>query len=79
MSINIKNYIATYSINAFNGIGIGIVEIEHGIEDYAIVDYIVNNKAKRSRNKIYISGSGRSYIRKYGQRYYIDEFIRTDI
>lgn len=78
MEINNNKYIAMYSISAFSGIG--IVEIKHDIEDYAVVDYITPNCVKRSCNKIYTnSNNGRSYIKKYGQRYYIDEFLRTDI
>lgn len=74
---DISKYKAVYSFTAFSGLG--IVDIIHDIDDYAVVDYITPNGCKRTRNKIYINADGRSFIKKYGQRYYIDEFIRTDI
>lgn len=79
--INLNNnetkYIATKCLTAFSCLN--IVEIEYGIDDYAIVDFITPQKIYRSKLKIYTTTKGRTYIKKNGTRYYLDEFIRTDI
>lgn len=68
-------YIAVLNLSAFNGIG--IIDIEYGIEDYCICESFSPNEKKKSKNKIYIDiKSDRKYIRKNGSRYYLDEFMK---
>lgn len=73
-----KNPIAVLSL--LNCGGIEILDIEYGIDDYVIS--AINNAGDRSsigKHKIYTSTSGRTYFRFGDRRYYIDEFIRTNI
>jgi len=74
---------ATYSLTAFGGIG--IIDIENDIDDFCVTAFYsadekgyINIERKR-KNKIFYNASGDAYINKNGQRYYINEFMRTDI
>lgn len=67
-------YIAVLHDSAFTGIG--IINFDYGIEDYCITEYFSQTEKKKAKNKIYSTSKGRSYIVKYGKRYYLDEFIR---
>ena len=76
--MNVEEYKGFYPISAFSGYG--IVRIEHGIDDYVYVQYYYNGNEKEervTRNKIYYSTNGRSYIVKNGRRLYLDEFLRN--
>jgi len=83
MPINAKKYkdkkpIAVLPLNNFGGIE--IIDVEYGINDYVIT--AVNNAGKRccfGRHKIDATAVGRDYFRFGNSRYYIDEFMRTDI
>lgn len=68
-------YIAVYYETAYSGIG--IIDIEYGVKDYCIVEYFGGNTKRRTKNEIFMDLSGRSYIRKYNKKYYLDEFMRT--
>lgn len=72
-------YIAVYSDSAFTGVGILSIEYENG-ETYCINEYVSSNGVRKSKNKVYtdFSNSNRNYIKKYGRKYYLDEFMRTD-
>ena len=59
--------------------GLGIIDIEYGIDDYSINELIVGPKVVKGRNKIYYSDDGRAYIKRYNVKYYIDTFLRSDI
>lgn len=73
-----EKYIAVYSDSAFTGVGILSIEHEAG-EMYCINEYISLNEVKKSKNKVYTEvSSNREYIKKYGRKYYLDEFIRTN-
>lgn len=70
-----SKYIAVLNLSAFNGIG--IIDIEYGVEDYCICESFSPNEKKKTKNKIYVDvKSDRKYIRKNGCRYYIDEFMK---
>ena len=53
-----------------------IDDIINGIEDYVVYHYTNN---KKHRAKIYYTNSGRAYFKSCNKRYYLDEFIRSDI
>ena len=73
--MNESTYIAVMNLSAFNGIG--IIDIEYGVEDYCICESFSPNEKKRTKNKIYTElKTDRKYIRKNGSRYYIDEFMK---
>lgn len=55
-----------------NNTALKVLDIEHGIEDKAIVQY-ENDKPR----KVKIYYGNRDYIRVYGQRFYFDECIRA--
>ena len=58
--------------------GIEILDIEHGIDDVAIACFnFGKGRQDVRRHKIYTSRSGRTYIRKQGQRYYLDEAMKV--
>lgn len=66
--------IATFSLCNFGGLA--ILDIIHGIDDYAVACFNYGNGNKEiRRHKILTSPSGRPYIRKGGTRYYFDQMI----
>ncbi len=69
-----NRYIAVYNLTAFHGIG--ILEIEEGIESYCVCEYFGGVEVKTTKNKIYTDRNSRNYIKKYNKRYYLDEFIK---
>ncbi len=71
-----NKYIAVFGLSAFSGIG--IVEIEYGIDDVCVNDYFTEESVVRRRNKIKYNKDGEAYIQKYGQKYYLSEFLKTD-
>lgn len=67
--------LAVYADSAFSGIV--LLAVEYGVDD--IVVAAAEYEGRRSnirRHKIYQTPSGRSYIRKYDRRYYLDNFMR---
>jgi hypothetical protein len=72
-----KKYKAYLSITP--NFGLGIIDIEYGIDDYCINELIVGQKVTKGKNKIYYDTDGRAYIKKYNVKYFIDEFLRTDL
>ena len=68
-----KRYKAVYNDSAFTGIG--IIDIEYGIEDVCVNEYFSPTEKRKARNKIYHDKEGKAYIKKYGCKYYLDEFI----
>ena len=69
-----KKYIAVYNTSVFSGVG--IIDIEHGIDDYCICEFFGTEETYKTKNKIYTDSKGRSYIRKLNKRYYLDEFMK---
>ena len=72
-----KKYKAYLSVTS--NFGLGIIDIEYGIDDYCINELIVGKEVKKGRNKIYYDTDGRAYIKRYNVKYFIDEFLRTDL
>ena len=68
-------YIAVLSESAFSGLG--IVDIQYGVEDYCIVEYFSPNGVRRTKNKIYMDSQGNSFIKKFNKRYYLNQFLRV--
>lgn len=60
--------------------GMRILDIEHGIEDYAILTFIMNGKLSEVfKVKIEYDEDGNSGLWINGEFYAINEFIRDDI
>lgn len=73
-----NKYIAVQSIT--NVFGIGILSVEHDIDDYCVSEFFgLDENSKPTKNKICYEKSGRSYFKKSGTKYYLDEFIKTGI
>lgn len=68
-----EKYKAVYNDSAFTGIG--IIDIEYGVDDVCINEYFSSTERRKARNKIYYNKEGRAYIIKYGTKYYLDEFM----
>lgn len=77
--MNKIKYIGLKSIS--NTLSIGIISIEHGIEDYCVTQFIGTEKKSRiTKNKLYVDmRTGRVYFRKCGCKYYLDEFLKPDV
>ena len=76
-----KKYAETKAIGVYpmsNWGGLEILDIEYGIEDYAIACFNFGNGRRNIRRyKIYSTPSGDSYIRKEGRRYYFSDIMRV--
>ena len=60
--------------------GIEILDIEYGIDDYAVACFnFGTGRQQIRRHKINFTAHGRSYIRKQGQRYFLDEMEKVHI
>lgn len=62
--------------------GVLILEVIHEVDDYVITCYEVSDdegtqRSNYSKVKLQYNGNGRSYFRKQGVRYYLDEFIKA--
>lgn len=58
--------------------GLEILDIEYGIDDYAIACFNWGTGRQQiRRHKITYTPAGRSYIRKQGTRYYSDQILRV--
>lgn len=72
-----KKYIATCGLS--NNSGIGIINIEEGINDYVIFQFIYGDKTSpKYRRKIEFNDEGRGCFKFKNIKYYLDEFIRTN-
>lgn len=73
---------ATLPITMDNGLG--IIDFEHGINDYVITTYYTCfpsghiDISRKRKNMIRYNAEGEPYFIKNGQTYYINEFMRTD-
>ena len=70
-------YIATYWMS--NTHAMCIIEIEHWIEDLVISVLMNWDKKNWNITKSIIHYDDRSYFKKYWTKFYMDEFLRTDI
>lgn len=71
-----STFTAVYNDTAFSGIG--IIRIERGIDDKVICQKFAGDKRGLiTQNAIVYEISGRAYIKKYGKKYYLDEFIKV--
>jgi len=71
-----KDVIAVYPMGNWGGIE--ILDIEHGIEDYAIARYNYDNvPEKPHRNIIRTNSKGRAFFVLDGRRIYLDECMKT--
>ena len=70
--------IAVYAQSAWSGLA--CYGFEYGADDYAIIALVYNGKEAdhKRKYKIYASAKG-LYIMWRGHRYYLSDFIRTDI
>ena len=58
--------------------GLEILDIENGIDDYAVACFnFGTGRQKIRRYKIQVSESGRAFIRKEGVRYYFDQIMKV--
>lgn len=73
-----KQYENTKPIGVFTLCNFGGIEILNIIDDYVIACFNFGTGRQQIRtHKIYYTTSGRAYIRKQGNRYYFDEFMRV--
>lgn len=76
-----KQYAETKAIGVMpmnNFGGIEILDIIHGIDDYAVACFnFGTGRQQIRRHKICCSESGRTYIKKQGTRYYFDQIMRV--
>lgn len=58
--------------------GLEVLDIEYGIEDKLVTCFNWSTGRQMiRRNTVYTTTGGRQYIRKAGDRYYLDEMMRT--
>ena len=68
--------IGYYAMGIFGGLE--ILDIIHGIDNYAVACFnFGTGRQKIRRHKVYSTPAGRNYIRKEGDRYYLDEMMRA--
>lgn len=71
-----EKYIATYNDTAFSGIG--IIGIEHGVDEKVVYQTIVGNTvSKINKTKIYYTSKGKPYFNVYNKRYKLDDFMKV--
>ena len=59
--------------------GIAILEIKYGIDDKVKTAFYFGEGFKSTAwNKVYYAGSGDPYFKKFGIRYYLQDFMTTD-
>lgn len=72
-----KDPIGIYSENAF--CSILVMDVIFNFDEYMITTRSINGKrGKYTKNKVYCSDSGKYYIRKNGQRIYLNDIMRYD-
>ena len=57
--------------------GIEILDIEYGINDKVVWRYNFGKPEKPHKSIIYYTAKGRAYFKRYGQREYLDEYMRV--
>lgn len=58
--------------------GLEVLDIEYGIEDKLVTCFNWGTGRQMiRRNTVYATPKGRQYIRKAGNRYYLDEIMKT--
>ena len=57
--------------------GLEILDILHGIDDYAVASFNFGTRQQIRRHKIQTAPSGRLFIRKQGTRFYLDEIMKV--
>lgn len=63
-----------------NNLGIGILEIIYDTEDKVKYQYVVGDNVKRPTTaKIRYNKNGDPYFTSFNRKYYLNEFIRTDL
>ena len=73
-----NKYTAIYAETPHSGVG--IIRIEQGAEDYVISEPIGKQSSKEQyRNKLCWTADGRQFFKMQGKRYFLDEFMRTNI
>ena len=77
----IQKYAGQRAIGVYAGNGMGggwvLLDIIHGVEDCAVAGYYVDSRLDYVREyKINYNLSGRPYIRAYGLRMHLDDFMR---
>ena len=71
-----KKAIGVIPMSVFGGIE--ILDIIYGIDNYAVACFnFGTGRQQIRRHKIFSTESGRSYIRKQGDRYYFDQIMRV--
>lgn len=72
---NNSNFIAVMGMTNFGGLG--IISIEHGINDKVKTAFDFGDGMKNiSTAKIRYNASGEDYFVKFGRRYYLRDFMR---
>ena len=74
-----KQYANTTPIGIYgmsNWGGLEILDIQYGIDDYAIASFNFGTRQDIRRHKIQTAPSGRLFIRKQGTRFYLDEVMK---
>ena len=71
-----KKALGVFTLSNFGGIE--ILDILHGIDDYAVACFNFGTGRQQIRkHKIYYTAMYRPYIRKQGTRYNLDEILRA--
>ena len=71
-----NNCIAYLMLSAYSGLA--ITEIDNSNDTVIVIYYWMGHTSKRTRNKIHYGVKG-TYIKKYGRRYYLNDFIKGGI
>ena len=71
-----NNCIAHLMLSAFSGFA--ITKIDSANDVVTMIYYWMGHTSKRTQNKIYYGVKG-MYIKKYGRRYYLNDFIKGGI
>lgn len=71
-----NNCIAYLMLSAFSGLA--ITEIDSVNDTVIVIYYWMGHTSKRTQNKIYYGVNG-TYFKKYGRRYYLNDFIKGGI
>jgi hypothetical protein len=77
MKFKQKPYIATYAETAFSGIG--IVEVDPYGDWVKVQHYTDNEVSPTSTCQLHQDGGGNWYFHTYHTKYYLSEFMRTDL
>ena len=71
-----NKFIAALPVSNFGGLG--IISIEHGIDDMVTTAFDFGDGLEnKSTAKIRYNASGEDYFIKFGRRYYLKDFMRV--